>query len=90
LSLCLFLTEHHVMKAYWGNGGIAPCILWPWHKMELSGQLHALDALPPGKEPLVHTGQEAGWVPEPFWTWWREKFPVSTRNQTPESQSSSQ
>jgi hypothetical protein len=23
----LFLTEHHAMKAYWGNGGIAPSIL---------------------------------------------------------------
>jgi hypothetical protein len=21
------LTEHHAMKAYWGSGGIAPCIL---------------------------------------------------------------
>jgi hypothetical protein len=25
LSLCL--TKHHTMKAYWGNGGIAPRIL---------------------------------------------------------------
>jgi len=25
LSLCL--TKNHVMKAYWGNEGIAPCIL---------------------------------------------------------------
>jgi hypothetical protein len=25
LSLCL--TKHHVMKAYWGSGGIAPSIL---------------------------------------------------------------
>jgi hypothetical protein len=24
LSLCL--TKHHTMKAYWGNGGIAPLI----------------------------------------------------------------
>jgi len=23
LSLCFFLTEHHAMKAYSGNGGIA-------------------------------------------------------------------
>jgi hypothetical protein len=23
----LFLTEHHAMQAYWGNGGIAPRIL---------------------------------------------------------------
>jgi hypothetical protein len=25
LSLCL--TKHHTMKAYWGSGGIAPCII---------------------------------------------------------------
>jgi len=23
----VLLTEHHAMKAYWGSGGIAPCIL---------------------------------------------------------------
>jgi hypothetical protein len=28
-SLCL--TRHHSTKAYWGSGGIAPRILWPWH-----------------------------------------------------------
>jgi hypothetical protein len=44
--------------------------------MEVNGQLHAPAALPPGKEALVPIGQEAGWNPEPFWTWWwREKFP---------------
>jgi len=32
--------------------------------MEVSGQLHTLDALPPGKEQLTSTGQEAGWAPE--------------------------
>jgi hypothetical protein len=21
-----FLTEHHAMEAYWGSGGIVPCI----------------------------------------------------------------
>jgi hypothetical protein len=26
-----FKTEHHVMKAYWRSGGIAPSILWPRH-----------------------------------------------------------
>jgi len=26
------LTKHHAMKTYWGNGGIAPLILWPRHK----------------------------------------------------------
>jgi hypothetical protein len=32
--------------------------------MEVSGQLHTPAALNPGKEPLVPTGQEAGWSPE--------------------------
>jgi hypothetical protein len=44
------------MKAYWGNGGIAPLILSPRHYMEVSGQLHAPAALPPGKEPLLPIG----------------------------------
>jgi hypothetical protein len=26
-SLCFFVTEHHAMKAYCGNGGISPRIL---------------------------------------------------------------
>jgi len=34
--------------------------------MKVSGQLHAPAALPPGKEPLVSIGQEAGRAPEPF------------------------
>jgi hypothetical protein len=35
--------------------------------MKVSGQLHAPAALPPGKEPLIPTGWEAGWAPEPAW-----------------------
>jgi hypothetical protein len=27
LSLCFSLTVHHAVKAYWGSGGIDPCIL---------------------------------------------------------------
>jgi hypothetical protein len=23
----LFLTEHHIMEAYWGSGGMAPLVL---------------------------------------------------------------
>jgi hypothetical protein len=30
--------------------------------MEVSGQLHAPAALPPGQEPLVPIGYEAGWA----------------------------
>jgi len=55
--------------------------------MEVSGQLHAPAALPLGKEPLVPTEYEAGWDPEPVWTWWREKFPAPTGTQTPKSSS---
>jgi hypothetical protein len=32
--------------------------------MKVSGQLHNPTALPPGKEPLVPIGYEAGWAPE--------------------------
>jgi len=39
--------------------------------MEVSGQLHAPAALPPGEEASVPTQQEAGWSPEPVWTQWR-------------------
>jgi hypothetical protein len=57
--------------------------------MDVSGQLHAPAALPPGKEPLVPTELEAGWAPEPFWTrWWREKFSAPAGNRTLEPRSS--
>jgi hypothetical protein len=37
--------------------------------MGVSGQRHAPAALyPRGKDPPVHTVQEAGWAPEPVWT----------------------
>jgi hypothetical protein len=51
--------------------------------MEVSGQLHAPAALPPGKQPPVPTGKEAEWAPEPFLTrWWREKFQAPAGNRT--------
>jgi hypothetical protein len=36
----------------------------------VSGQLQAPASLPPGKDPVVPTGYEAGWAPKPFWTRW--------------------
>jgi len=26
-----------------------------------------------GKSPQIPTGQEAGWAPEPVWTWWKKE-----------------
>jgi hypothetical protein len=40
-------------------------------------------ALPPGKGPLVHIEQEAGWAPEPVWTQrLEEKFSASVGDRT--------
>jgi hypothetical protein len=73
LSLCLI--KYHAMKTY-------PVVSWaPCHKdrlemTEKNDQLHVLAALLPGKELLVPTGQEAGWVIELVWMQWqREEFP---------------
>jgi hypothetical protein len=56
--------------------------------MEVSSQLHAPATLPPGKEPLLPIGYEAGWASEPFGTrWCREKFPAPARNGTLEPRS---
>jgi hypothetical protein len=59
--------------------------------MEANGQLHALDALPPEKEPLVPIGWEAGWTPKTVWTRWRrDKIPANARNRTTVAQSVAQ
>jgi len=56
--------------------------------MEVSGQLYAPAALPPGKEPLVHIRQEAGRAPGPVWTRCRRgTFPAPTGIRTPLVQS---
>jgi hypothetical protein len=53
--------------------------------MELSGQLHAPAALPPGKEPVIRIGYEVGWTPEPVWTTWGSKnsYPHRDLNSDP-------
>jgi hypothetical protein len=58
---------------------------WRRHYLEVSGQLHAPVALPPGKEPSVPVRYGTGWAPKPAWTTWRKKNLASTetRNLTP-------
>jgi hypothetical protein len=88
LSLCFNWAPRH--EGVLGEWRYTPLILRPRYYMEVSGQLHAPAALPPGKNSLVPIGQEAGWAPEPFWTrWWREKFPAPAGNRTLEPRSSS-
>jgi hypothetical protein len=53
---------------------------WPRHKLEVSGQLHAPAALPPGKQPPVSIGYEAEWAPEPVWTTWRKEISLPYRD----------
>jgi hypothetical protein len=55
----------------------------------MSGQLHAPAALPPGKEPLVLTGQETGLAPDLVWMQLNTPLPkkpqtlAHSRNQIP-------
>jgi hypothetical protein len=52
--------------------------------MDVSGQLHATAALPPGKEHPIPTVYEAEYAPELAWTRWRgEIIPAPARNRTP-------
>jgi hypothetical protein len=58
----------HATEALGERRGIAPTHSWHRHKMEVSGQRHALGRdLGPGKGPPVPIVQEAGWGPEPVW-----------------------
>jgi hypothetical protein len=83
LSLCL--TKHHAMKTYWTSGGIAPSILDFGTRWRSVVSFTTPVALPPGKEPLVPTGQEPGWAPEHVWMlWWGEEFPASDGLESPD------
>jgi hypothetical protein len=48
--------------------------------LEVSGKLHALAALPSGKEPQVPIGYEVGWTPEAVWTIWRRENSLPYRD----------
>jgi hypothetical protein len=82
LSLCFNWAPRY--EGVLGKGRYSSTHSWPRHQTEMSGQLHASAALPPGKEPLVPTGQDAGCAPEPVWTRWRrEKFSAPSGTGTP-------
>jgi hypothetical protein len=40
--------------------------------LEMNDQLHLPPTLPPGKNPMISTEQEAGWALEPVQTLWRK------------------
>jgi hypothetical protein len=52
----LFLNWALCHESILGSGGIAPLILRARRYMEVSGQLQAPDAIPPGNEPLLPIG----------------------------------
>jgi hypothetical protein len=55
--------------------------------MEVSGQLHASAALPPGIEPPVPFGYDAEWASVLVWTLWRrENSLASAVNRTSAAQ----
>jgi hypothetical protein len=51
----------------------------------MSGQVHTSTSLPPGKEPQVRIGYEAGWAPQLVWTMWRREnsWPYQDSNSDP-------
>jgi hypothetical protein len=54
IKVSVYLTKHHTFLTSALD--------------ELSGQLHDLATLSPGKESTLPMGQEAGWAPERAWT----------------------
>jgi len=56
------LTEHHAMKAYWGSGDTAPCILDLGATCRWVINFTTWPLYPQGKEPQVPTHWIGGWV----------------------------
>jgi hypothetical protein len=72
------------MKAYWGSGGISPCILnfgttWRWVVSFMPQPIY-----PQGKSPWYPLDRRLGGASEQAWTWWwGEKFPTLPGQQSP-------
>lgn len=66
------LNKRYTMKTCGGDASTAPLLM----TSALDGQFHAPTALPPGTDPPVFIGQEAGWAPDPVRTLWRKLKPV--------------
>jgi hypothetical protein len=85
LSLCFFLnweSPHEGVLLEWRYSSTHSWLgtRWRW-----AVSFTPLATLPPGKEPLLPLGYEAGWTTEPVWTrWWREKFSVPVGIRTPD------
>jgi hypothetical protein len=77
------------MKVYWGSGGIVLRILDIGARLEVSGQLHALVPLPPGKEPCYPLGRRLGRPQSSSDTVVKRIFPAPVGNRTLEPRSSS-
>jgi hypothetical protein len=70
LSLCFNWALRH--EGTLGEWIYSSTHSWLRDWMVMGGHLQAPAAVLPGKDPLVHIGEEAGWAPEPVWTrWWR-------------------
>jgi hypothetical protein len=48
--------------------------------LEVTGQFYTPTAFPPGKEPSVTIGEEAGCAPESVWTLWKRETLVPVGN----------
>jgi hypothetical protein len=81
------LIKHYAMKAY-GEWMYRSKFSWPRHYLKVSGQLHAMAALPSGKEPWLPIAYEVEWSPEPVRTMWR-KFLTLPGTRTPNPRPSS-
>jgi hypothetical protein len=71
----MWLTEHHTVKMYWVNGGIAPRILnlsnrWKWTLRFKTRALYS-----PGKSPWYPLDRRLGGPQSRFERLWRESKP---------------